>query len=168
MAMDLSSLIQAIPAIQYGMRGYPTGRTSGISNQLENIAGAQMDPSNPLYQKLYGQYKQQGQQALAGGINELAGQNRKLAAMGRVPLLDQERGGEQMWRGLMQGYQQNQNDAGTQAQNSLMGAARTLGGFGGASGVANQLATMQNKSSQMQAGIGYGNIGNVLKGLFGL
>lgn len=122
-----------------------------------NIASAMTDLNNPLYQQMYGQFQQQGQHNLAQTIAQLSGQNRKLAMMGRTPLFDAERGGEQMFRGLTQGYQDVQDKASGQALNQLGESYKT-----------NALQGQMNQ----QAGLGQANAGSSVLGaltkLFGL
>lgn len=105
---------------------YPILDYMGNANQYQkpaqNIANAMVDMNNPLYQQMYGQFKQQGQANLAQTIAQLSGQNRKLAMAGRTPLFDAERGGEQLFRGLTQGYGDVQNAASQQAFKQLENA----------------------------------------------
>jgi|SRR6185369_4778144 len=160
----ISSLLQAIPSIMYDFKGFNTGPQANIAGQLGQVANAQMDTNNPLYQQIYGQQKQQAQQNLSQGIQQLSAQNRKLSSMGRVPLFDPERGGEQLFRGLTQGYQTAGNMAANNTQNVLSGAGRTLGdAFGNYSSLA-----QQKNMGQYQQAKGETGIAGILKSLFGL
>lgn len=161
---NIASLLQALPSINYEMKGLNTGPSAANAAQMGQVAGAQMNPDNPLYKKLYGQYQQQGQQNLAYQMQQLGSQNRKLSSMGRVPLFDPERGGEQLFRGLTQGYQDVGNNANMMTQLALGGAGRTLGS---ASTANNNLALMQN-TSQYQQAKGQTGIAGLLAHLFGL
>lgn len=78
----------------------------------KRAAQAQLDPNSPMFQKLYSAERGQGQQDLAFQIAELQRQNRKSTELGRTPLLSPERGGETIFRGLMEG----QMKAGDQAR----------------------------------------------------
>lgn len=109
-------IAQIIPYLQYH------GNSQQYQRPANNISAAMTDMNNPLYQQMYGQFKQQGQDNLAQTIAQLSGQNRKLSMMGRAPLFDAERGGETMFRGLTQGYQNTQNNASMQAFNQLNNA----------------------------------------------
>lgn len=159
-----TSLAEAIPSIMYNFKGINTGPSQDIANKQQQITGAQTDINNPLYQQIYGQQKQQSQQSLADSIQELSNQNRKLASMGRVPLFDAERGGEQMFRGLTQGYQTAQNQAAGNTQNILSNAGSSLNQQ---AGNATNLAMLQNMN-QMQQAKGETGIAGILKNLFSL
>lgn len=119
----------------------------------QETVSAMTDLSNPMYQKLYGQFRQQGQQNLAETISELQGQNRMNAALGRVPLFSGERGSEQIFRNLTKGYQDLQNTAATNAINTLSSAA------------SNQLPIIeaQQKLAENQAGVKSGLYGALAK-----
>lgn len=123
----------------------------------QNYANAATDINNPLYQQIYGQQKEQGQQNLAQQISELSNQNRKLSSMGRVPLFDPERGGEQLFRGITSGYQDIQNSA----------AGQTRGILNTASQNALQQGQLQAQLAANKAGI-KGNLLGSLTKLFGL
>lgn len=122
-----------------------------------NTIAAMGDTNSAGYQNIYNQQKQQGQQNLAESIAELSRQNRKLQALGRSPLLDNERGGEAIFRNLTQGYQSNQNQA---AQNTQGILGQQAQGYLNQAGIQSQLA--QNK-----AGI-HGNLFGAAAKLFGL
>lgn len=109
----IQSLAQAVPAYGY------TKKLNKYLQPAEEALGAMGDPSSDLYQQVYSGQKQQGQDNLAYQIAELGRQNRKLSSMGRTPLFDEERGGETMFRGITQGYQDIQNKAAGQTQDIL-------------------------------------------------
>lgn len=87
------------------------GKQERYMQPAYNTFAAAADPNSHQYQQIYGQQRQQGQENLAESIAELSRQNRKLSMLGRTPLFDQERGGEQVFRGLTQGYQNVQHQA---------------------------------------------------------
>lgn len=109
----IQSLGAALPAYNY------TKKLNKYLQPAEEALSAMGNTDSALYQDIYGQQKQQGQDNLAYQIAELGRQNRKLSSMGRTPLFDAERGGETMFRGLTQGYQDIQNQAADQTQNIL-------------------------------------------------
>src|SRR5258706_524649 len=106
----LSDLIQAIPAILTQIKGKNLKPQQAATDQLGQLAQAQYNPDSPVFQNLYKQNQASGQQNLAQTIAEISSQNRKLNEMGRKPLLDQERGGESIFRNLVSS-QQGINDA---------------------------------------------------------
>lgn len=134
---DLLSLLTAIPGL---MNAFSGGTTAPYQKQQEQIAGRQnqlsqalTDTNNPLYQQLYGQYKAQNQSNMANTISQLQGQNRMYSSMGRTPLFSPERGGEDIFRALMQQSQNGGVQADQQTRQSLMGGlqggASALGGY---------------------------------------
>lgn len=145
------SIASSIPFL-----GLP-GKQQQYFQPAQNYANAATDINNPLYQQIYGQQKQQGQQNLADQISELSNQNRKLSSMGRTPLFDPERGGEQLFRGITSGYQNIQNQA----------ANDTRGILNNASSNAMQQGQMQAQLAANKAGI-KGNLLGSLTKLFGL
>lgn len=159
---DFFSALSAIP----GLIADFSGSTSNPYGAQERQQGANMsaasaalaDTSNPLYKKLYGQYQDQNRQNIAQSIAELQGQNRMASSMGRTPLLDPNRGGETIFRNLMQGYQNSgtQSDAQTRAalQGALSGANTTGNFYGAINGQAAKAGT-----AQLQ---GYQGIANIL------
>lgn len=161
--MDLLSLLMGRQpsAAQSVAGGLPFLRLPGQQQRYmqpaQNAADAMTDINNPLYQQIYGQQQQQGQQNLAQSIQQLSMQNRKLSSMGRVPLFDPERGGEQLFRGLTSGYQDVQNQAATNTRGIL------------GNSFANNLAlgNQRTQLAQNKAGI-QGNLLGALTKLFGL
>lgn len=122
-----------------------------------DASNAMGDMDNPLYKKIYGQKRQVGQQNLAESIMELSRQNRKLQSLGRSPLLDNERGGEMIFRNLMRGYQDVQNQAAGDTESTLGKMADNR--F--------RVAAMQSQLGQNKAGI-KGNLLGAISKLFGL
>tara|TARA_R110000868_G_scaffold106769_6_gene292579 strand:- start:823 stop:1329 length:507 start_codon:yes stop_codon:yes gene_type:complete len=110
---DIQSGLSTIPYLQYGQK------VGSYTKAGDQIAKAMTNMDNPMYQKLYQQFGQQGKANLAESIAEMSRQNRKLSALGRNPLFDQERGGEALFRGLNQGYQDVQNNASQNAFTQL-------------------------------------------------
>lgn len=160
----LSSLAQFIPAMSYNFKGIDLSNQKNLTGQINNVANASYDMDNPLYQQIYGQQRAAGQQDLAAAIAEISRQNRKLTSVGRSPLLDSERGGEDIFRTITQGYQ----DVGNQAQNSTFGILnKAQGALSGALNAQNTLSGLQDKNQRMKLA-GYGNISGALKSLFGL
>lgn len=159
----LPSLLQIIPSLMSGFKGVKTGPQNAVAGQLGQIANAQMNTNNPTYQQIYGQQKQQGQQNLGESIAEMIRQNRKASALHRTPLFDAERGGETLFRGVNQGYQDIQNQAGTNTQNILGGAARTLV----PQYLMNQQTSQTNYSNDVLKDATFNNLGAALKHIFG-
>lgn len=167
--MDFLSLIGAIPGL---IDAFGKKESSPYQKQQEQIASQQnqlsqalmQGPSNPLYQQMYGQYKQQNQSNLADVIAQAQGQNRMNSAMGRTPLFNNERGSENIFRTLAQNYQ----NQGVQAdQQTRQGLQQAMGG--------NQAAQMQYQAitpttaygnSQTLNG-GYGKIEELMRGVMG-
>jgi len=123
----------------------------------QNAVDAMVNTDNPMYQQIYSQQRQQGQQNLAEQIAEMSRQNRKLSALGRTPLFDQGRGGEQLFRGITQGYQDIQNNAANDTRGILGNAAQNYMSIG----------QQKNQIAQNKAGIS-GNIYGAIGKLFGL
>ena len=122
-----------------------------------DASNAMGDMDNPLYKKIYGQKREAGQQNLSESIMELSRQNRKLQSLGRSPILDNERGGEMLFRNLMSGYQDVQNKAAGDTESTLGDMANSR--F--------KMATMQSQLGQNKAGI-KGNLLGALAKLFSL
>lgn len=119
----LSSLMTAIPSVLQGFGAI--GNNSGnntlntLGNNQANLSNAMTNTSNPLYQQMYGQEKAQNMSNLTGALNMMQGQNRMQSAMGRTPLFAVGRGGEQNFRQLMQGYQNQDLTAQNQTRAAL-------------------------------------------------
>jgi len=110
------SLASAIPAFLYSRN------LNKYYAPSQALLGAQTDINSPTYQNIYKQQKQQGQQNLSESVAELSRQNRVLTRMGRSPLLDNERGGENIFRNVIRGYQDVQNQAANDTQGILQNA----------------------------------------------
>lgn len=165
--MDFLSAISAIP----GLISNFSGKTSNpygdeqkqLAGRMAQISAAQTDTSNPLYKQLYGQYQDQNRQSLAQTIAETQAQNRMATGMGRTPLLDPNRGGETLFRGLMQGYQGLNNTADQQTRQALMQAQAGTGAAGtyynnitpqAVAGNKSQLQGYQTISDMLRSGLG--------------
>lgn len=164
---DFFSALGAIPTIM-GLLNKKTTNPYGaqekqMAGRLAQISAAQTDTSNPLYKQLYGQYQDQNRQTLAQTIAEMQGQNRMNTSMGRTPLLSPERGGETIFRNLMQGYQGMNNNADQQTRQALQGAAGTAGAAGTYYNAINKDQAMSNLSPL----IGYQMLGNTANRYFG-
>lgn len=135
-----------------------------LAAQMGEYAKARSDPNNPLYQNLFKQESQSGQQDLARMISELQGQNRMATRMGRTPLLDGGRGGETLFRGLMQSQSGIQDAARSRALSRLgdtsQGLAQTFSGY---TNLAGQQDLRQRRNLAMELGA-YGSIGDLLGG----
>lgn len=94
----ITSLLQFIPGFLQLMHGMNNSGQKQTAAQLRNVNNAMVNPENPLYQQMYGQYKQLGQQQLGENISQMEGQNRSLAGMGRTPLFAPGRQGEAAFR----------------------------------------------------------------------
>lgn len=159
-----SSLMTAIPSILqgFGMIGNQSGQNNinQLGNNSANISNAMNNTNNPLYQQLYGQQKEQNMNNLASATSMMQGQNRMQSAMGRTPLFSQGRGGEEIFRNLMQGYQNNDATSQQQVHNTL---AQNLQG----SNQALMAAQAQNNSNKMQNNSqlnSFNSIAQLLKG----
>lgn len=166
MAADFLSLIGAIPGLMSAFGGDQSApyrkQQEQLASRQNQISQALTDNNNPLYQQIYGQYKQQNQNNMASMIAEAQGQNRMNASMGRVPLFNQERGGENIFRAMMQQGQNAGVQADQQARQALMqasqGAASGLGAYNSISPFAARAA------AQKQMG-GYQGIEDLLRGM---
>lgn len=162
--MDLLSLLTSVP----GLISDFSGSSQPYRKQQEQLAGQQQQiagaltqgPSNPLYQQLYGQYKQQNQNNMAQMIAESQAQNRMNSSMGRTPLFSQERGSENIFRQMMQQYQNGGGQADEQTRSALGQAA---GATGMATGNYNQLTPQRNMQTA-QGLQGYKDIYQLLTG----
>lgn len=165
MALEfLSSLLQAVPAINALFSGstsapYLKQQQAQAQHQAQ-LTDALTNTQNPIYANLFNQYNQQANQDMAHVLSEAQGQNRAASALGRTPLFSQERGGEQLFRALMQGREQASNSAADQARTNIKAS---LGGAGQAQSAYNSLSQFgQNKNAAGLAG--YSAIGDLLNG----
>lgn len=161
---DLLSLLGSIPSLISDFSGNTTApyqkQQKEIADRQNQYSQALTDVNNPLYQQLYGQYKQQNQSNMAQGIAEAQAQNRLNAGMGRVPLFNNERGSENIFRNLMQGYQNQGVQADQQTRSALQQGL-----------MGNQLAQSQygqispyTIAANKQQNMGYQGIYDLLRG----
>lgn len=124
---DFLSLLTAIPALIHDFSGAESDpyqkQREQLAQQQQQYAQAASNPNNPLYKNLYGQYQDQNKLNLAQVIAEAQGQNRLNSRMGRTPLFSNERGGENLFRSLMQGYQGVGAQSDQQTRQALLGSA---------------------------------------------
>lgn len=145
------SLASAIPFLNLPKK------QAAFYQPFQNTVNAIGDMDNPQFQKLFKQKRQAGQQNLAEFIAETQRQNRKASALGRTPLFDSERGGEVVFRNLMRGYDDVQNRAMGDTEDTL-GKLASL-----QSVVAGQQAQLAGNKAGIQ-----GNLQGALVKLFGL
>lgn len=174
----LPFLLQTGPGIKAGYKGVDLKAQKKSLDQMNQMAGqqarlaaAQTDMNNPLFQSIYGQERQAGQDNLAETIAEISRQNRRLTSMGRQPLLDQERGGESVFRNLMKGQQDVGNQARQntfnilkQGQNAYGSAQDAYGGI--YKGQADQAA--KGFQNDIYGTFASHSLGQTLQKLFGL
>lgn len=163
MADGITSLLQFIPGFLQLMHGMNNGGQKQTAAQLANVTNAMTNPDNPLYQKMYGQYKQQGQQQLGENISQMEGQNRMLAGMGRAPLFSPERQGEQAFRAQAAAGPQIGIQAQQQTQGALQNAAHALNPYGQSNTYQNLLSSQYSPERR-----GYGATGQSIAGLSNL
>lgn len=156
-----SSLLNILPGLLQSFKGINTGPQQQIAGQQQNIANAIYNPSNPLYQQLYGQQKQAIQQNTAATIGQASNQNRLLSSMGRTPLFSPERNGEESFRQAVMGQQGADVQAQNQTRSVLQAGEQALGSPGslyqggtGALGGANNLNTLQYGAGRLGEGAG--------------
>lgn len=162
--MDMLSLISSIPNL---INLFGGGTSAPYRGEQEQLAGRQnqlsqalTDNNNPLYQQMYGQYKAQASNNLAQSIAELQKQNRSATANGRTPLLSRERGGEDMYRAITQGYQ----NQGVQADQQARGAiTQAMGGTNQALNSYNSISPYGAAGNKSQL-LGYQGVYDLLRG----
>lgn len=162
---DFLSLIGAIPSLISQFSG---NTTAPYQKQQQQLAGQQSQisqaltqgPNNPLYQQIYGGYKQQNANQAASTIAELQGENRMNANLGRTPLFSNERGSENIFRSLMQQQQGAGLQADQQTRAALQGASGPTLAAQGQDGNLTNYTTAANKAQNA----GYQNIYDMLKG----
>lgn len=155
---NLRDIIKFGAGAQSNFQGIDTGPQEQAQGELNHYANAMTDETDPMFQQVYGQEKQQGQQDLAHTIFELSNQNRKLSELGRTPLFDPERGGEQQFRQLSQGYQDVQNSARGRAR-EIIGAG--MSAKGKALDAQNELSALKEKNRTSKTA-GIGNLADAL------
>lgn len=124
---------------------------------MQQSVNALLNPDDPRFKKLKKQNQQDQQFSLAQGLAEASRQNRKLSGMGRTPLFDPERGGEQMFRALTQGYQNADVNATNQTRQQFAQAIPYQQAIG----------QQQSQLASNKAGISGNLLGGLVK-LFGL
>ncbi len=147
----ISSLLQFLPSFLSLMHGMNNSGQKNTAAQMSNVTNAMTNPNNPLYQQMYGQYKQQGQQALGENISQMAGQNRMLSSMGRTPLFDPTRQGEAAFRAQAAAGPQIGIEAGQQTQTALANAAKALNPYGQSNTYQNLLGSQYGQRAQQGA-----------------
>lgn len=164
MAFDLFSLLTSIPSLMSDFSGSTSApylpQQEQIANRMNQLSQAQTDTNNPLYKQLYGQYQQQNRNNLAQVIAEAQAQNRMNTRMGRTPLFDPSRGGETLFRSLMQNYQNQGVQADTQAREALKGA---MGGSTTSLAGYNAISPYAQRANAQQLS-GYQGIYDLLRG----
>jgi hypothetical protein len=149
MISNLANLAQFLPYLGY------TQNLGSYNKGGNKIAAAMTNMDSPLYQKMYGQFRQQGQQNMAEMIAEAQRQNRKAAAMGRNPLFSAERGGEVLFREMARNNQDTQNQA----------MMNTFNQLGNAYNATAQQGQLRQQAELQQAGV-YGNVAGAIAKLF--
>lgn len=160
----LSSLVRGIPSLAYSFQGKNLKPQKNLADQIQGLAHAQYDQNDPLFQQIYGDERGAIQQDLAGAIAELVRQNRKQNTLGRTPLFNPERGGEQVFRQLTQGYTGAQENARNRAR-EIIGVGQS--GLANAYGAQNLLSTQQQENKKSKAS-GFSGIADMLPALLKL
>lgn len=122
--LDFLDFVKALPIVN---EAFKSDKYYAPANRVANAA---INPDSKTYQRLYSANQQQGQNDLAFQIAELQRQNRKNTELGRTPLFSPERGGETIFRGLMKGYQDNQDQARRTTVDELNSGVSNLTGLG--------------------------------------
>lgn len=165
MGFDLLSLLTAIPGIKADFNKSTSSpyqkQQEELAQRMAQITSAQTDTSNPLYKQIYGNYADQNRQNMAQVIAEAQGQNRMATGMGRTPLFDPGRGGETLFRSLMQQQQGAGVQADQQTRQALSGA---LSGTNMAGNYYNQISPMTAKGNSQELA-GYQGISDLLRGM---
>lgn len=160
----LATLLKSAPTLQSlfsGENSAPYLKEQRANAERQNqLTDALTNTQNPIFQNLYGQFEQQGNQDVARVLAEAQGQNRASASLGRVPLLSQERGGEQLFRALMEGKQKSSNSASEMARGNIQAALQ--GGNATANAYDNLSGYGKAKNAARDAA--YGGIGDLLGG----
>lgn len=163
-AQAIPFLLKAGPSVKAGFKGIDTKAQKQVAGQMADITNALYNPENPIYQRLNKENQETGRQNVASTIAEVVRQNRKQLSMGRTPLLDQERGGESVFRNLIKGNQDAASQARENSLGQLIAAHRGLGTLYDAYG---GLGTRGLLNDQMKVGA-YSTIGDTLQNLFNL
>lgn len=125
--MDFLSLISAVPALIHSFQGKESapyrGEQEALASRQAQYADAMAHPESQMYQDIYKQYSQKNKYNIAEVIAEAQRQNRMNSRNGRTPLFSQDRGGEQLFRAMMQQYQGADVAANEAARTNLQSAA---------------------------------------------
>lgn len=160
---DFLSLLTSIPGLMADFSGSTSDpyadQKKQLAGRMAQISAAQTDTSNPLYKQLYGQYQDQNRQSMAQTIAEAQAQNRMANRNGRTPLFDPSRGGETLFRSLMQGYQGQNQQADQQTRQALAGA---LGGTGSTGNFYNQITPGAARANSQQLA-GYQGVSDIVR-----
>lgn len=158
----LTGMLKSFAGARYNLTPTDTSGMSDIASRMGNLSDAMVNPNNATYQQIYGAENGAAQQDLAGAIAEASRQNRKLSLMGRTPLFDNERGGEQAFRQLIGGYTTAQDTARQRAR-QIIGAGQQ--GLAGSLSAQSALTQARDSNRQKQA-FGIGNVADFLGKLF--
>jgi hypothetical protein len=161
---SIGDILKFLAGARYNFQGQNIQPQQQIAGKIGDLANAQVDENSPLFQQIYGQERQAGQRDVADSIAEAVRQNRKLSMLGRTPLFSAERGGEQQFRALTQGYQTAQEQARDRARKIIGAGQNAQAGAFNAANTTGALA-QQNKASKT---LGLGNIADALPLLFKL
>lgn len=161
---DLLSLLMGVPALMHAFGGAESSpyrqQQEALAAQQAQYANAAAHPNSPLYQQTYQRYQGQNRRNLADVISEAQGQNRMASGMGRTPLFNAERGGENIFRNLIQGYQ----GMGAQSDQQTQAALRGAGQLNNASQAAYGAMTPSTAAGNAQQLSGYKQLYNMMGG----
>lgn len=159
---DFLSLLLGIPSLISSFNG---STTSPYQKQQEQLAGQQAqyaqalaNPQSPLYQQTFNKYQDQNKASLAEVITQAQAKNRLASKTGRTPLFSQDRGGEQLFRAMMQQYQ----GMGAQSDTQARGALKDAAGVGQQAQNQYGYITPNTVAANKQQLIGYGGIRDLL------
>lgn len=159
---DFLSLLLGIPSLISSFNGSTTSpyqkQQEQLAAQQAQYANALANPQSQLYQQTYSKYQDQNKANLAQVIAEAQGQNRLANKMGRTPLFGADRGGETLFRSLMQGYQ----NSGAQSDTQTRGALKDAAGVGQQAQNQYGYITPNTVAANKQQLIGYKGIGDIL------
>lgn len=160
MADFLSSLFSSLPSIISELSGSADPyrqQQEALAQQQMRYSSAAANPNDPLYKSTYSQYDQQNRNNLAQVIAEAQRQNRSQSRMGRQPLFAPERGSENLFRTLMQGYQ----DSGVQSDKQTRDSLTSAGNLGQQAAQQYEHASPWTAMGSAQKVLGYEGIGNL-------
>jgi len=151
-------MLKSFAGARYNLSPTNLAPMQDIASQMGALSKASYDPNDPLFQQLYESERGNNMMDLSSAIAEMTRQNRKLSGMGRTPLFDPERGGEQVFRTLATGYTQAQDNARNRAR-EIIGAGQ--GALGRAYDAHASVASAKDTNKKKQA-FGIGNIADML------